>query len=53
VLKFVDTETDPAIEMCLDEAPDPPPTTGWAAGDANCSYRKEGKVLIFSYDFAL
>jgi len=53
VLSFLDTEEDPAIEMCLDEAPDPPPQNGWAAGDANCSYTKEGKVLSFTYDFAL
>ncbi len=53
VLSFLDTEADPAIEMCLDEAPNPLPQNGWAAGDAHCTYSKEGNVLSFTYDFAL
>ena len=33
------------IDTCLETMPDPPPTTGWAGGDAHCSYSREGKVL--------
>ena len=53
VFKFVETDDDPSILSCLDEAPDPPPKKGWSAGEANCSYSREGTVLSFTYDFPI
>jgi len=54
VLGFLERENEESgIDMCLEHIPDPPPKNGWAAGDANCSWSKEGEVLTVTYDFAI
>ncbi len=54
VLGFVERENEVSgIDMCLEHIPDPPPKNGWAAGDANCSWSKEGQVLTVTFDLAL
>lgn len=53
VLSHVDTAEDPSVLKCLHDAPDPPPKSGWASGEAHCTIAMDDGMLVFTYDFAL